>query len=155
MTASIAQAQTTDARDVFDELVGRGYRLSVETRQEVTHRSEGPHVVTYGSMLTVRGPEPPREEFITAIAEHRDELLAAACVSNPPVWWLKELASRCRERFVFVSTRTDRTGRNITYRITPEVLAANVAAFIGKHPAHDGPALLPIVSHALGKKVPR
>jgi hypothetical protein len=149
MMAGTARERATDARDVFDELVGRGYRLSVETRQEVTHRSEGPHVVTYANLLTVRGPEPPSAELIAAIAEHRDELLAAACVVNPPVAWLKELAARCRERFVFVSTKTDATGKNITYRVTPEVLAANVAAFIGKRPAYDGPALVPIVRHAV------
>jgi hypothetical protein len=71
---------------------------------------------------------------------------------DPPVAWLKELADRCRRGFGFLSTRTDARGVKITYRITPDVLAANVAAFIGKHPAHDGPALVPIVRHALGRE---
>jgi hypothetical protein len=85
---------------------------------------------------------------------HRDELLAAACVMDPPVSWLRELASRCRRGVVFVSTRTDAKGERITYRITPEVLAANVASFIGKHPARDGPTLVPTVRHALRKRAP-
>jgi hypothetical protein len=151
VTIAPTAGRKTEACDVLDELLRRGYRLAVETRRDVTRRGEGAYAITHGHLLTVRGSAPP-DDLAAAMAEHRDELLAAACVLNPPVAWLQELANRCRMGFVFVSTRTDASGEKIAYRITTEVLAANVAAFLGRHPAHDGPALVPILHHALSQE---
>jgi hypothetical protein len=85
----------------------------------------------------------------TTALETLQELLAAACVLSPPVRWLEELVRRCREGYVFVSKRRDQSGEPLRYTITPEVLAANVAGFLGKSPRHDGPGLEPIIEEAL------
>jgi hypothetical protein len=60
--------------------------------------------------------------------------MAAVCVKNPPIPWMWTMVSRYLEG---------------SYRVTLEMLAAHVAAFIGLHPAHDGPRLAPIIAEAL------
>jgi hypothetical protein len=120
------------AGEVLSELLRRGYALGVETRVDVVDRPTGSHAVTYGDKVVVRGPDAPDDELRQAIVDHRDELLAAACVIRPPVGWLVFLVGRYRES-----------------RAPLGMLAANVAAFIGLHPAHDGPRLEPIIEEAL------
>jgi len=73
-------------------------------------------------MRLTAAPRP--DDLAAAMDKHRDELVAAVCVLDPPVAWLMELAHRCRRGFVFVPTRTGSRGGKLTYRITPEVLAA-------------------------------
>jgi hypothetical protein len=120
------------AGEVLAELLRRGYTLNVATRVAVVDRPTGSHAVTYGEKLIVRGGEAPPDDLRQGIVDHRDELLAAACVSRPPVGWLEFLVERHRER-----------------RAPLSMVAANVAAFIGLHPAHDGPRLEAIIEETL------
>jgi hypothetical protein len=152
---------STNAIAILDELLDRGYRLSVTTRVEVTHHKVGTQRTTYGDRLRVEGAKPPPEELTSAIAENLDELLAATCIIEPPVPWLAELVKRCRER------HTMHTHRLIPYRkregtvalkraaatttITPLTLAANTASFIALDPAHDALRLEPIIREALSR----
>jgi hypothetical protein len=92
----------------------------------------GPQPITCADKLQVRGNEPLPPDLSEAIAAHRDELLAAACVIRPPVGWLSFLVRRYRDG-----------------RAPLAMLAANVAAFMGTHPAHDGPRLEPMIEEAL------
>ncbi len=120
------------AGEILSELLRRGYTLNVETRVDVVDRPTGSHAVTYGEKLIVRGDAAPPDHLRQGIVEHRDELLAAACVIRPPVGWLDFLVGRYREG-----------------RAPLGMLAANVAAFIGLHPAHDGERLEAIIEAAL------
>jgi hypothetical protein len=147
------------ASEVLTELLERGYALSVRTRVDVTEHKVGSQHTTYADKLYVEGPEPLTEELRHAITEHRDELLAAACVINPPVPWLAEMAKRCRDGYATQTTRMvpyrKRDGTvgfktaPVAVSITPETIANNVASFIGMHPVHDGERLLPIIREVL------
>jgi hypothetical protein len=123
------------ASEILAEMLERGYSISVRTRREVHEHKVGVHAITYADKLVVRGPEKLPPDVHDAVLVHRDELLAAASVMNPPVGWLEVLIRRHRE------------GR------TPlRMLAANVAAFVGLNPAHDGPKLAAIIKEALKAK---
>ena len=123
---------TMRAGEVLAELLVRGYSLDVQTRIEAHGHKVGAQTVTYGDKLLVRGGEPLPPDLRAAVADHRDELLAAACVIRPPVGWLNFLVGRYREG-----------------RAALSMLAANVAAFVGLHPAYDGPRLEAIIEEAL------
>ena len=120
------------AGETLEELLVRGYTLEVQTRVEAHDHKVGAQSITYGDKLLVRGLEPLPPDLREAVADHRDELLAAACVIRPPVGWLEFLIGRYREG-----------------RAALGMLAANVATFIGLHPACDGPRLEAIIEEAL------
>jgi hypothetical protein len=120
------------ASAALDELLVRGYTLEVQTCIRVHEHKVGEQSITYGEKLLVRGLEPLPHDLRQAVADHRDELLAAACVIRPPVRWLGFLVGRCREG-----------------RASVGMLAANVASFIGLHPAHDGGRLEAIIEEVL------
>jgi hypothetical protein len=154
----IASAHSTGT-EVLHELQDRGYTLSARTRVERTAHKIGTQLTTYGDRLRVEGAEPPPEELRAAIVKHRDELMAASCIINPPVPWIAELVRRCRDghmmetkRLVPYRKRDGTVGEKratVTTTITPETVAANVASFIGLHPAHDRERLLPIIREVL------
>jgi hypothetical protein len=81
---------------VLDELMRQGYTVGVKTRVDVYEHKVGPHPVTYAHKLVVRPAGLP-DELREAVREHRDELLAAACVIRPPVPWLAVLVDRYLE----------------------------------------------------------
>ena len=120
------------AGEALDELLVRGYALEVQTCIKVYEHKVGAQSITYGDKLLVRGLEPLPHDLRQAVTDHRDELLAAACVISPPVGWLDFLVERCREG-----------------RASVGMLAANVASFIGLHPAQDGPRLEAMIEEAL------
>jgi hypothetical protein len=135
-----------EAIDVLHDLRDRGYRLTVRTRTETHDHKVGAQAITYADKLQVRGDDPIPEELCEDIAAHRDELLAAACVLDPPVRWILILV----ERYLSgeeIEVRRD--GYRGPYRVRLAMLAANVASFIGLHPAHDGPRLEPIIREVL------
>jgi hypothetical protein len=124
---------TRSAADVLAALGEHGCVLSVKTRtEEVEHRA-GVQLLTYASKLKVSGAEPLPPKLRADVAAHLNELLAAACVLRPPVAWLAILVERYRES-----------------RVPLTMLAANVAAFIGQHPARDGLRYEALINHALG-----
>jgi hypothetical protein len=128
-----ATLTTYSAAEVLEELLSNGYSLSVITRvEEVQHRAYGSQFLTYGHKVYVKGPESPPKALLQAIRANRDALLAAACVLEPPVPWLQVLVRRHMEGRVPVS-----------------MLAANVASFMGLHPAHDGERLERIIEEVL------
>jgi hypothetical protein len=127
-----ALASYAAASEVLADLIRRGYTLDVRTRIEVHEHRIGPHPITYADKLLVRGDDPLAPHLREAVRGHRDELLAAACVIRPPAGWLEFLVARYRDG-----------------RAPLGMLAANVAAFIGLHPAHDGPRLEAIIEEAL------
>ena len=114
----------------------RGYTFGVRTRVVVHDHKVGPQPITYADKLQVLGVEPLPPDLSEAVAAHRDELLAAACVIRPPVSWLAFLVGRYR-----------------VGRAPLRMLPANVAAFVGLHPAHDGPRLVPIIRNVLEGRV--
>jgi hypothetical protein len=120
------------AGEALDELLVRGYTLEVQTCIRVHEHKVGAQFISYGDKLLVSGLEPLPHELRQAVSNHRDELLAAACVIRPPVGWLDFLVGRCRED-----------------RASVGMLAANVASFIGLRPAHDGGRLEAIIEEAL------
>jgi hypothetical protein len=127
-----ALATYSAASEVLDELMHQGYTLAVRTRVEVHDHRDGPQPITYAHKLQVRGDTPIPPDLREAIREHRDELLAAACVIRPPVGWLDSLVKSYRRG-----------------RAPLAMLAANVASFCAQHPAHDGPRLEPIIEEVL------
>jgi hypothetical protein len=150
------------AEALLRELQGRGYRLRVLTRVEKVAHKVGSQFITYGEQLRLEGTEPPPEKLRAAIAANLDELLAAACVIDPPVPWIGELAKRNRgapghrmetKRLIPYRKRDGTVGLKlapVTTTVTLQTLAANIAAFISLHPAADGPRLEPIIEEALG-----
>ena len=137
----------TPASEVLAELLRRGYTLTVQTRVETTVRQgDGVHTLTLADRLYVEGPEVLSDDLRQAVREHRDELLAAACVIRPPVPWLRVLVERYRSG---EETRVRRKGWKGPYRVRLGMVAANVASFIGLHPGEDGPRLEPIIEEAL------
>jgi hypothetical protein len=135
------------AVETLREAMRQGYTLTVRTRTEVAERpGAGTHVVTYADKLQIRGHKPVPPELRSAMVAHRDELLAAACVIRPPVPWVQILV----ERYLTGSEEVvRREGWKGPYRVRLAMVAANVAAFIGLHPAHDGERLEPIIEEAL------
>jgi len=127
------------------ELLERGYSLSVETRVDVHDHKIGPHPVTYADALVTAGPERVPDHLREAIVANKPLLLAAASILNPPTPWLRDLAGRCKTGAVFVTTGEE----HVEYRITPEVLAANLAGFVGLNAVEDCGRLEPIVRAAL------
>ena len=137
----------TTASEVLAELLRRGYTLTVQTRVETTVRQgDGVHTLTLADRLYVEGPEVLSDDLRQAVREHRDELLAAACVIRPPVPWLRVLVERHRSG---EETHVRREGWKGPYRVRLGMVAANVASFIGLHPGEDGPRLEPIIEEAL------
>jgi hypothetical protein len=132
--------------EVIHTLLEAGHTLDVRTRVEAGEDHGGAHVVTYGDKLLVRGHEDLTPELRDLVRKYRDELLAAACVMRPPVPWLRVLVDRYRAGY---EIEVRRGGWKGPYRIRLAMVAANVAAFIGLHPAHDGPRLEPIIEEAL------
>jgi hypothetical protein len=130
---TLASSSATAAGEVLADLLRLGYTLDVRTRIEAHDHKVGAQTITYADKLLVRADEPLTPGLRKAVQEHRDELLAAACVIRPPVEWLDFLVGRYRDG-----------------RAPPGMLAANVAAFIGLHPAHDGPRLEEIIEEAAG-----
>jgi len=118
--------------EALDELLVRGYTLEVQTCIRVHEHKVGAQSITYGDKLLVRGLEPLPHDLRQAVLDHRDELLAAACVIRPPVGWLAFLVGSCQEG-----------------RASIGMLSANVASFIGLHPTHDGGRLEAIIEEAL------
>ncbi len=141
-----AVAARSTASQVLADLLARGYTLDVKTRiEEIEHRA-GVQCVTYADKLVVRGSEPLPPDLRADIAEHRDELLVAACVLHPPVGWLKVLIAHYRTGHEEIVRRNGWKG---PYRVGLAMLAANVAAFIGQHPARDGPRYEVLITHTL------
>ncbi len=124
----------------------RGFRFTVETRTEIHEHKVGAHPVTYADGLTISGPEPLTDEDRAALLADKPIFLAAACVMRPPVPWLRVLVDRYRTGY---EIEVRRSGWKGPYRIRLAMVAANVAAFIGLHPAHDGPRLEPIIEEVL------
>ncbi len=138
MTVTVVAPVTASTEvDLLAELLERGYSLSVETRVDVYNHKVGPHPVTYADRLLVSGDERVPDHLREAIAANKPLLLAAACVLSPPTPWLWELVRRCR---------------TAPYRITPGVLAANIAAFVGLDPIDDTHGIEPAVRAALEKE---
>jgi len=152
MTATTATAVATVEAQPMDhlrELLERGYSLSVETRVEVHNHKVGAHPITYAGRLLVTGDASVPDRLREAITANKPLLLAAACVLNPPTPWLRELVRRCRTGAVFGSGRTAPSGEPLECRITPGVLAANVASFVGLDPIDDAHRIEPVVQAAM------
>ena len=131
------------------ELLESGYTLSVETRVDVHDHKIGPHPVTYADALVTAGPERVPDHLREAIVADKPLFLAAACVLDPPTPWLRELVRRCRTGAVYVSDCRTAPGGALEYRITPGVLAANIAAFVGLDPIDDAPRIEKVIRSAL------
>jgi hypothetical protein len=137
----------TTASEAQAELLRRGYTLTVQTRVETTVRpGVGAHTLTVADRLYVEGPEVLPDDLRQAVLEHRDELLAAACVIRPPVPWLRVLVERYHSG---TETHVRRKGWKGPCRVRLGMVAANVASFMGLHPGEDGPRLEPIIEEAL------
>ncbi len=137
---------------VLAELLERGYTLSVETRVDVYDHKLGPHPVTYADRLLIDLASPDErvpDHLREAIVAYKPLLLAAACVLNPPTPWLRELVRRCRTGAVYVSDCRAAPRGALEYRITPSILAANIAAFVGLCPIDDAHRIKPVVRAAL------
>jgi hypothetical protein len=146
---------------ILEELLSAGYTLSASIRTEVyDHKGVGSQAITYADRLEVRGgPGELPDELRDGIAAHRDELLAAACILNPPVGWIAGAVRRLRE-----GVRTE-NARQVPYKkrdgsvalknarvavaVTPDSLAANLAVFMSYAAVHDADRLLPGVVAAL------
>src|SRR5688572_2518847 len=121
MAAELATAVRT-LSDVLEELDREGYTLEATTRLVILEHRLGSNFVRYADKLRVcPTPTPVLQE---EIRRHRDILLAAACVLEPPVEWLRYLVGRVRDGKVQV-----------------RCLAANVAAFMEKDPIENAPSL--------------
>jgi hypothetical protein len=134
------------ASEVLDELLRCGYTLSVKTRVELHAHKVGPQSLTYADRLYVEGPRFLTDDLRGAIRANRDELLAAACVLNPPARWLRVLVERYLSG---CAVEVRREGWKGPYPVRLVMLAANVVGFVGLHPADDGPRLEPIIEEAL------
>jgi hypothetical protein len=129
---AVVEAVAYTPVELLAELLERGYALSAKTNVRVHDHKVGAHAVTYADELVVAGPEAPPDYLREAMRAYKPELLAAACVMEPPVAWLQVLVRRCSQG-----------------RVPVAMLAANVAAFIGLHPAHDRERLEPTIEEAL------
>ncbi len=135
MTATAA-VPTVEA--ALAELLGRGYSLSVETRVHVHEHKVGAHPITYAERLLVAGPERVPDHLRTTLVVDKPLFLAAACILDSPTPWIRYLVRRCR-------TGDEQAG----CRITPDVLAANLAGFVGLCPIADAPRLASVIRAAL------
>jgi hypothetical protein len=142
----LSSPRTHTAAEVLEELEGGGYTLDVRTRVELSEANGGAHSITYADKLLIKGPSALTPELREVVAEYRDELLAAACVMDPPVSWLRVLVDRYYSGY---AVEVRRIGWKGPYQVRLAMIAANVAAFIGLHPAHDGPRLEAIIEEAL------
>ncbi len=131
------------------ELLERGYSLSVKTRVHVHDHKVGPHPVTFADRLLVDGPERVPDHLRETIVADKPLFLAAACVLDPPTPWLRGLVKHCKTGVAFDSGRTAPSGESLECRITPGVLAANIAAFVGLDPIDDAVRIKPVVRAAL------
>ena len=145
---TVAEATVTVV-EALTELFDRGYKLSVETRVAVHDHKVGAHPITYADRVLVTGPERVPDHLREAIVADKPLFLAAACILEPPTPWLRDLARRCRTGVVFVSSRTMTGGEQVEYRITPDLLAANIAGFVGLDPVTDASRVEPMVRAAL------
>ncbi|MDP9481473.1 MAG: hypothetical protein M3R38_38390 [Actinomycetota bacterium] len=127
-------------------LLAAGYVLDVRVRVEVSEEHGGAHSVTFADNLLVKGHTALTPELRAVVREYRDELLAAACVIRPPVPWLRVLVDRYRTGY---EVEVRRSGWKGPYRVRLAMVAANVAGFVGLHPAHDGPRLEPVIEEVL------
>ncbi len=59
------------------------------------------------------------------------------------------LSKRCKTGVVFISSTIAAGGERLEYRITPDVLAANLAGFVGLDPVDDARVIEPVVRIAL------
>ncbi len=143
MAAPAATVLTVE--EALRELLGRGYSLTVKTRVVVHDHRDGPHPITYADKLIVTGPERVPDHLRDEIAANKPLFLAAACILNPPTPWLRDLSGRCKSGVVFGTTGEE----HVEYRITPEVLAANIAGFVGLNAVNDAHRIEPIVRAAL------
>jgi len=148
------EARSSGAIDTYRELLRRGYKLTPTTRTEVhDHKgTSGAQVITYADRLLVSGgPGPLKGQLRADLKAHQPLLLAAACVTHPPVRWMLvlvdhyltgELAGEAPEGLITI--------RGNAYRVVLATVAANVAAFIGQDPLSDGPRFEAIIEEALG-----
>ena len=143
MTETAASVPTVEAALV--ELLDRGYRLSVETRVDVHDHKVGAHSTTYAERLLVAGTERVPDHLRAAIGANKPLFLAAACVLDPPTPWLVGLVRRCKTGVVFSSSKTAASGENIEYQITPDVLAAKNAGFVGLDSIMDVHRIKPLI----------
>lgn len=134
------------AADALTELLVSGYTLKVLTRVETFDHKVGTQAITFADKLLVVGDEPLTPELRAAVKAHRDELLVIACLLRPPVGWLQILVERYRSGHEEI---VHRDGWKGLYRVGLAMLAANVAAFVGQHPAHDGPRYEGVIDRAL------
>lgn len=116
----------TSVIEVYRWLASNGYTLGVETRFE-DH-------TTYADKLVIEGHQEPPPEIMAALRQrtYRDELLAVACVVDPPVPWLAELLRRHKSGYEYVwESRKEADGKSpLVTRISLKCLAANVAGFV-------------------------
>jgi hypothetical protein len=122
---------------VLTELLERGYSLSAETRVEVHDHKVGAHPITYADRLLVTGPGRVPDHLRETIVADKPLFLAAACILEPPTPWLVELVRRCKTGVLCFSGRTAPSGEPLECRINPDVLAANITAFVGLDPIDD------------------
>jgi hypothetical protein len=147
MTETAVSVPTVE--EALAELLERGYSLSVETRVDVHDHKVGAHPITYAERLLVAGPECVPDHLRKTIVANKPLFLAAACILNPPTPWLRDLSERCSTAVVFYLGKSTKGGDCIAYCITPDVLAVNVAAFVGLNAVEDRDRLEPIVRAAL------
>jgi hypothetical protein len=147
MASTVTAAPAVEA--ALDELLDRGYTLSVETRVEVHDHKVGAHPITYADRLLVTGPDRVPDHLRETIVADKPLLLAAACILDPPTPWLRVLVRHCKTGVVFISSTTAAGGEHLEYRITPDVLAANLAGFVGLDPIDDASRIEPVVRAAL------
>jgi hypothetical protein len=141
------ELQARSEIDVYRELRRLGYKLSPTTRTEVYEHKVGAQTITYAHRLLVSGgPGPLKGALRAALKEHQPYLLAAACVLHPPVHWMLVLVDHYL--MAEVAGEVIQIGKR-SYRVRLSTVAANVAAFIGQHPADDGPRLEAIIEEAL------
>jgi hypothetical protein len=126
---------TRSAADVLAALGEHGYTLSVKTRTEDVEHRAGVQLLTYADRLKVSGPEPLPPKVRADVAAHRDQLLAAACVLEPPIGWMEVMVGRTRAG-----------------QLPLKMLSASVAAFMGQHPAHDGERYEEIIEQTLRRR---
>ena len=140
-------APTTTAADVLAELRRRGYTLAVETKVVDIQTKVGVLYLTVADALLIRGPEAPPEYLREAVRAHKPAIMAAAAVADPPVGWIADLARRYRTGDAHAA---ERNGRAARYPVTLDVIAANVAAFVGLNPVEDAPTLREIIAAEIG-----
>jgi hypothetical protein len=130
----ISEVNSAAAIELLGVLDDLDYKLAVKTRVEVhEHRGLGFHSITYADKLLVFGGPGPLDEMLReAVREHQPYLLAAACVREPPIEWLRHVVDGYRGG-----------------QLPAQAVSANVASFMGKSPVRDGAEFEPIIVEAL------